>query len=300
MKISNPFQQFLDAFFDYWSIDTARIVMSDLLLYADADKIWKKNSPANLIGYTERFPDLIEAVFKAKETDDIYLADMEAGDESLWMLNRYDAYCGWGVNNDPWKFFPRNLSKKDFIKPSRALNRFCSFQSLKKWNHLVKQLMLHALSKDCIRDNDDESFNMLEISRILLGMMEACHLIELRCSPRRENVRKTWKAKSDLGIKSQPNENTLKRDEPATSRDAGLSEGTCDALSNAALTSFFDFFGLDGIPEDMWTMLRMALTNPSDEYDINTRSNTIFLYEQVLALMEALYPLYKQQKQPAS
>jgi hypothetical protein len=44
----------------------------------------------------------------------------------------------------------------------------------------------------------------------------------------------------------------------------------------------------------------MALTNPSDEYDINTRSNTIFLYEQVLALMEALYPLYKQQKQPAS
>ena len=71
-------------------------------------------------------------------------------------------------------------------------------------------------------------------------------------------------------------------------------------MSNTVLTGFFDFFGLDGIQEDMWTMLRMAITNPSDEYDINTRSNTFFLYEQVLGLMEALYPLYKQQKQPAS
>ena len=33
MKITNPFQQFLDEFFDYWSIDITEKVLNDLLHY---------------------------------------------------------------------------------------------------------------------------------------------------------------------------------------------------------------------------------------------------------------------------
>lgn len=59
---------------------------------------------------------------------------------------------------------------------------------------------------------------------------------------------------------------------------------------------FFELFNEEGASEELWEMLKLALTNDEEETEGRERSNMIFLYEYTKELYELLYILLMQEK----
>ncbi len=59
---------------------------------------------------------------------------------------------------------------------------------------------------------------------------------------------------------------------------------------------FFDLFDDEGWSEELWKMLKLALTNDEEGTEGNERSNMIFLYEYTKELYENIYELLLQEK----
>ena len=54
---------------------------------------------------------------------------------------------------------------------------------------------------------------------------------------------------------------------------------------------FFELFNEEGASEDLWEMLKLALTNDEEETEGRERSNMLFLYEYTKELYENIYIL---------
>ena len=59
---------------------------------------------------------------------------------------------------------------------------------------------------------------------------------------------------------------------------------------------FFDLFDDEGWSEELWKMLKLALTNDEEETEGTERSNMIFLYEYTKELYENIYILLHKEK----
>ena len=62
---------------------------------------------------------------------------------------------------------------------------------------------------------------------------------------------------------------------------------------------FFEFFNEEGASEDLWEMLKLALTNDVEGTEGKERSNMIFLYEYTKELYENIYILLHKEKDKA-
>ena len=58
---------------------------------------------------------------------------------------------------------------------------------------------------------------------------------------------------------------------------------------------FFELYSEEGASEDLWKMLKLALTNDEEETEGSERSNMIFLYEYTKELYENVYELLLQE-----
>lgn len=64
-----------------------------------------------------------------------------------------------------------------------------------------------------------------------------------------------------------------------------------------AVKGFFLFYGNDkAVKEDLWEMVKVALTNEADETSAHERDKMIFLYEKLSELAEAAYVLHQHEK----
>ncbi len=59
---------------------------------------------------------------------------------------------------------------------------------------------------------------------------------------------------------------------------------------------FFELFNEEGASEELWEMLKLALTNEEEETEGRGRSNLIFLYEYTKELYENIFILLMQEK----
>lgn len=59
---------------------------------------------------------------------------------------------------------------------------------------------------------------------------------------------------------------------------------------------FFELYSEEGASEDLWKMLKLAITNDEEETEGSERSNMIFLYEYTKELYENIYELLLQEK----
>lgn len=59
---------------------------------------------------------------------------------------------------------------------------------------------------------------------------------------------------------------------------------------------FFELFNEEGASENLWEMLKLALTNEEENTDGSERSNMIFLYEYTKELYENIFVLLMKQK----
>jgi hypothetical protein len=193
VNTNTPYQT-IDEFFDAFSLSHASALLGNLIKTAASYKTWKGACPANAIYFTDRLYLLAEAAFTIQQQydyrEEVVLDKENTGD--IWMLDRYDIYCGWHRHSTPWHFFPRHLSQKEFIDPYRALKKFTGKYPLSEWKEILKELCFYSLSPHCL-DGFDDGVSIIVLSQLLHKLIEATHLIEVRFQPGPPKKRRQWK-----------------------------------------------------------------------------------------------------------
>ena len=190
----------INAFFDCYGLSQARSLLSRMIKAADSEKTWKGRSPSDLLFFTGKMEELMEAVFSLVGGYDYrpeVILDKD-NSEDIWSLANYDSYCGWHIHSSPWDFFPRHLTQKEFLDPYRALEKFTGYRSLDKWKKVLSDLLFHALSPHSIYEFDDGA-GILRTWLQLHKLLEAAHLVELRSNDeKKQHLRLKWKDKKGL------------------------------------------------------------------------------------------------------
>ncbi len=168
-------------FFDCYGLSNARSLLSRMIKTAGSRKIWAGRSPSDLLFFSEKMEELMEAAWSLVTRYDykpVVILDKDTSD-TVWSLAGYEMYCGRHVNYTPWDFFPRHLNKKEFLDPYKALEKFTGCHSLDKWKDIFKEFLFHALSPNSI-DQFDDAPAILHTYIHLHKLIEATHLIEVR------------------------------------------------------------------------------------------------------------------------
>jgi len=181
--MTSPYQT-IHSFFDAYGLVHARSILNELIKKADSEKSWNRSSSCDVLFFSENINQLIEAVFYIVNTYDNQTGAIieENTKEDTWLLTNYELYCGNHRNNTPWDFFPRHLSKKEFLDPYKALQKFTSFRNIEQWKQTIKDLAYHALSKTPLTEFDEDN-SILRTYIHLNKFIEATHLIEIRLHP---------------------------------------------------------------------------------------------------------------------
>lgn len=212
--------QVIDAFFDCYGLSHSVSILSRAIKTAEAEKKWKGRSPSDLLFFMEKLGELMEAAFSIVERYDhnveVILDKDDA--EEIWSLAEYEIYCGWHIHSTPWDFFPRHLSKKEFLDPYRALEKFTRYRSLFAWKEIVKDILFHALSPNSISEFDDDT-SILGTWLHLHKFLEATHLIQVRTiDVQKQRRRFKWKDREAL-LAGEEQDKT--EQEKGSDKDAG-------------------------------------------------------------------------------
>ncbi len=180
MNILSPGLNSIADFFSAYALPQATQVLSSGLKAANSNKIWKHASPADLICFCQQLEQLLQAVFTlVEEGNRVEEARLSTPIDDNTLLNNYQAWCGWHRNSTPWDFFPRHLSKKEFIDPWKALEKITRSQSCTQWKNQLSNILQYALSKADYTELDNQP-SLLQTYLLLHKLLEATHLIEVR------------------------------------------------------------------------------------------------------------------------
>jgi hypothetical protein len=190
--------QTIHNFFDCYGFCNAKLKLSRMIKTADSGKSWNGRSPSELLYFTEKLEGLIDAVYsivhRFEYRPEIILS--KNINEDIWNLTDYPIYCGWYGNSSPWDFFPRHLSKKEFLNPYKALEKFTKYTNHFRWKDLVRDILFNALSAVYL-DEFDNGKRILRTYIHLHKLIEATHLIEVRMMEDEKKPRKKWKDKDE-------------------------------------------------------------------------------------------------------
>jgi len=168
-------------FFSAYSMPQAIKQIESATRSAGSGKVWDRRSPADLLYFFEKLEELFGAVFiiidsRNKKQEAIL---EENNGEEVWLLTRYETYCGRHRDSTPWDFFPRHLSHQEFLNPYRALKKVMYYKRHEEWKDILKTILQHALSPNSIYEFDD-GIDLLKIWLLLHKLIEASHLLQTR------------------------------------------------------------------------------------------------------------------------
>lgn len=190
--------QTIHNFFDCYGFCNAKSILSRMIKTADSGKTWNGHSPSELLYFTEKLEELIDTVYyivhRFEYRPEVIL-DKDVNDE-VWYLKDHSIYCGWYGNSSPWDFFPRHLSKKEFLDPYKALEKFTKYSNHLCWKDVIKDILFHALSQVYL-DEFDNGKRILRTYIHLLKLIEATHLIEVRIIDDEMKPRRKWKDRNE-------------------------------------------------------------------------------------------------------
>lgn len=278
----------IHAFFDCYGLSNARSLLSRMIKTASSEKIWAGRSPSDLLFFSEKMEELMQAAYSLVARYDYkpeVILDKDTSD-TIWSLTEYEMYCGKHINYTPWDFFPRHLTKKEFLNPYKALEKFTSYYSLDKWKDVFKEILFHALSPNSI-DEFDNGPGILRTYIWFHKLIEATHLIEVRTLKEDKDDRPKWQDSN------KPAKEQETKDNENDESNEKLSE---EEQAWNTIKEFFRTFGANDVAEELWATTKRALTNEHDETPAADRSNMIFLYEELKIFINAVNTLHQKRK----
>lgn len=171
--------QAIDEFFDFFSLPAARYYLSTAIKAAESTRVWDKKTPANLLYFFEHTEALLSTVYRIVKTGRKIKQAVSADPNSAPDLTRFPIYCSRCDQLTPWDYFPRSLSAKEYHDPYKALQKFTTYHSQKKWQEILQYILSYALGTNPLTDAG-MSLELVRTAELLLKMLEACHLIYVR------------------------------------------------------------------------------------------------------------------------
>ena len=172
-------------FFDAFGFTYAKKAIGTMLKAATREKLWKKSPPYSLVFYMENLSSLCSAAFtiiRESATRPVAIANasspVENGHPDM-SLRKY--FVSDSQFSTAWNSFPRSLSAREYVNPYRALEKFTRYRAEIDWKWILKGCTEYALSNSSLDDAYPE-FDVLAIRLHLLKLVEACHLLEVRCN----------------------------------------------------------------------------------------------------------------------
>ncbi len=178
-KHADPYKV-IDSFFSFASMNQHRKYIYSMLETAYSEDYWRKSEPAALLYFQGQMEKLMRATHTIliRKDESIRRKILLADKGSVNQIPDPATYFGNHQGDSMWHFFPRNLSKKEFIDPFLVFERFFRFMSLKEWVNNFNDVVLYAFSS-----NGNESaleLDYLKINQLLQKLVEAAHLIQVR------------------------------------------------------------------------------------------------------------------------
>jgi hypothetical protein len=187
---SNPYKVIED-FFSTAPLEHYRKYISSMLQAAYSEGYWKKSNPGSLLFFQELMEKLMTGtyLFIKPHKNRIPIKKKAILKDSA-IRNEIDPvlYYGWHHNSAMWEFFPRYLTKKEFLNPYLAIEKFFKTKDLKTWLKDFKELISHSLSP--FGNETGVEFDYLRIHKHLQKLVEAAHLIEARVIRTNHNIGK--------------------------------------------------------------------------------------------------------------
>lgn len=166
-------------FFESFTLPFARYYLVSAIKAAESPDIWAKSAPTDLLHYFEMLEKLTFSVYtivKIKnKTKKVILPKTNSSPD----LTQYHLYCGRYDKLDPWDFFPRCLSAKEYRDPYMVLEKFTLWTSKKEWQMTLRYFLSYALGENSLFELGI-SLEIIKTAELLQKMLEACHLIYVR------------------------------------------------------------------------------------------------------------------------
>ena len=233
--------------------------------------IFKTGTASDLVLFTHQLELLIEGIYNLPSDPELQLnATIEDNDPDTWWLTNYLLYCRWNINNGAWDYFPRNLSKKEFLQPAKIFHKFKKYKSLAEWKKIINNLLYDALSdseyKDTFSNND-----LLSIYILLLKLIEAAHLQNIRAIRKADNALNVQMHDCELQKRTIQYKNTV--------------------ATQTAVQDFLLLYRKVFAKEDFWQLLNNASSTHTENYTDYRK-----LFDQLKLLLDALELQYPQVK----
>ncbi len=178
-EIQNPYSVF-HSFFDAFPLPDAMEFIDSWLAVLSKNHYWKNGYPARLLYFYEIIVRLMEAAYLVNKMDTVNEAAilLKGDSEQEIDLMNPETYCGRHARYAPWDYFPRSLTKKQFINPYLVFRKFFKYHDLPAWKDELYDLLYNAF----ISKNKIEMFeyDLLATQKHLKRMVEAAHLVVVR------------------------------------------------------------------------------------------------------------------------
>lgn len=188
----NQHYQKIDNFYDIYDLPAARKMLTRCIKTACSDKAWEQ-VPANVLFFTEQLTILSKAAIQIIQNYS-FIKEVEiepVPGSNVWMLDQYALYCGWCKYRTPWDYFPRHLSKKEFLDPYAALQKFTAYHNSGQWKKVIANIRYYALSHESVFEVVNKA-SFISTWHQLHKLLEATHLIEVRQSTQLPQPRRKW------------------------------------------------------------------------------------------------------------
>jgi hypothetical protein len=148
----------LSNFFDIYSMPGALEEMEQFFRYTSNTKVWKGGMPGNLLYLCEQLQALSDAVYRMDlYMEDALLQQPDKAQQPHWPIDSPALYYGKHVLYDAWDYFPRHLSRKQFLNPYKALQQYRQYQHQQAWRDSLHTLLEYALSNSYYDNQEHES-----------------------------------------------------------------------------------------------------------------------------------------------
>ena len=133
-----------------------------------------KAEMVSLIGFRDQLLVIVEvsSLFPAPELINTTLEESELLNPANFCGRLYEGHT-------PWDYFPRHLSRKEYIYPELMVTKFFAHKTLPEWRDVMEELFSAAISDcsiyTCTRDEE-----ILKTCEYFLKLIEALYLLKIR------------------------------------------------------------------------------------------------------------------------
>lgn len=163
-------------FFDAWALPYARNYLRKIIKTAFSEKSGKM-PVASVFYFFEHLEHLTAAtIFIGPHYDRSRSAILHK--DTIIDLNRHEDYCGWSSKYQPWDYFPRFLTEKEYKNPYRV---FCKMDksTMDEWKKRYKDLLEYCYLRGSFNESvkHPQAINLyIDLSKLI----EAAHLVQVR------------------------------------------------------------------------------------------------------------------------